>query len=112
LVTHGTTTATYTTNTVLGPLRLSAHGTYWVKWNDPTASTGWAGPYTQEGQPYPTGTITHTYDGVGTYAVTVRETWTATWVLGPAHGVLAGLATQATIPNLNVQQIQAVITNS
>jgi hypothetical protein len=112
LVTDGSTSAAYNTNTVLGPLHLAAHGTYWVRWNDPTSSASWQGPYTSEGQPYPAGAITHIYDNVGSYTVIVRETWTATWTLGPARGVLAGLVTQAIIPDLNVQQIQAVITNN
>ena len=111
LVTHGTTKpAMYTFNTPLGQLTVSATGTYLVNWGD-QYQPGWQGPYTTEGQPYPNGHIAHTYDYVGTYTITVREQWTATWRLAGATGTLTGLQTTATIPNFRVEQLQAVITN-
>ncbi len=70
----------------------------------------WTGPFAQEGRPYPDGNIVHTYDNTGTATVTVQEVWTATWALGPAHGVLGALRTSATIAGFPVQQIQAVLT--
>jgi hypothetical protein len=111
LVTNGTLhPAPYQTNTPLGPLTIVATGTYSVDWGDNSSPT-WTGPYRQEGQAYPNGTISHTFDNVGTVTITVVENWTATWTLGPDHGVLPNLETRAAIPNLQIRQLQAVITN-
>lgn len=105
LVTGGTTSpAPFTENTILGPLSVTPHGQYTVDWGDGTTT----GPFSQEGAPWPTGTITHTYDNVGTYTVTVTENWTATWSLGPAGGTLGGLVTTGAIPNFAVRQIQGI----
>jgi hypothetical protein len=97
----------WTRATPLGPLRITAVGTYTVDWGDATAPTG---PYTTPGGPFPTGLITHTYDSVGTVVITVREDWTATWTIGAAHGTLTDLHTTGTLPDFAVRQIQAVIT--
>jgi hypothetical protein len=96
----------YTEGTPAGALAVHAHGTYYVNWGD-GATTG---PYDTEGEPYPNGNISHAYDNVGYYTVTVTVQWTATWALGPAHGLLGGLHTEATIPDFPVRQSQAVIT--
>jgi len=110
LVTGGTVAPAATTNpTPLGPLTITPEGTYWVDWGD---GGGWTGPYHGEGRPWPAGTITHTYDTAGTATIRVRETWTATWSLGAAHGTLTGLTTAATIPALPVRQLQTVLTNN
>jgi len=92
--------------TVVGPLNISAKGVYEVDWGDGSVT----GPYTAEGLPYPNGNIAHTYDDVGSYTVTVIETWTATWSLGVAAGTLEQLHTQGVIDAFPVRQIQAVIT--
>ena len=97
----------WTRPTPLGPLRITAHGTYTVNWGDSTTPTG---PYATTGGPYPTGLITHTYDTVGTPTITVREDWTATWTIGTAGGTLTNLHTTGTLPDFDVRQIQAVIT--
>ncbi len=111
LVTNGTTAPpTYTANTPLGALTVVVTGTYRVDWGDGT-SPAWAGPYPYEGQPWPAGRITHTYDYTGTYGVTVEEDWTAVWHLAGTGGTLTGLHTTATIPNFRVEQLQAVLTN-
>ena len=73
------------TKTPLGPLSITAHGSYVIDWGDGTSPT-WNGPYQQEGLPYPNGIVIHTYDNVGTVTVTVQEVWTATWRLGAATG--------------------------
>ncbi len=110
LVTGGATAPASTNNaTPIGQLNITPIGTYWVNWGD---GGGWSGPYPHEGLPWPNGTISHTYDTVGTATVTVRETWTATWSLGPANGTLSGLTTTATIPNLPIRQLQTVLTNN
>ncbi|HWE54488.1 MAG TPA: hypothetical protein VG435_03205 [Acidimicrobiales bacterium] len=111
LVTHGQTRPAATTeNTPLGPLTVSATGSYEVDWGDGSAPR-WTGPYAAEGEPYPNGQITHTFDDAGTFTVTVQETWTATWTLAGQTGVLTGLHTTGTIPGFQVQQAQAVIGN-
>jgi hypothetical protein len=111
LVTGGTVApARYQRPTPLGPLVITARGSYLVDWGDGTLPT-WTGPYVQEGAPYPNGNIFHTYDNTGPVTVIVREVWMATWALGPAHGALNALQTTATIPAFPVSQLQAVITN-
>ncbi|MGH9078075.1 MAG: hypothetical protein ACRDY0_11615, partial [Acidimicrobiales bacterium] len=107
LVTNGTVSPpAYSETTVLGPLSVAASGSYSVDWGDGASS----GPFASEGQPYPSGNIAHTYDVVGSYTVTVTESWIAHWQLGAASGDLAQLQTQARIPSLAVGQVQAVIT--
>jgi hypothetical protein len=111
LVTGGTLhPAPYQANTPLGPLTIIATGSYSVDWGD-GSSPAWTGPFREEGLPYPDGNIVHTFDNVGTVTITVVENWTATWTLGPDRGVLPDLQTRATIPNLQIRQLQAVITN-
>lgn len=111
LVTNGTTSPpTYSEATPLGPLTVTAVGTYRVNWGDPGAP-GWTGPYAEEGQPWPNGQITHVYEYSGTDDVTVEEDWTATWQLAGARGNLSGLHTAATIHGFKVEQLQAVLTN-
>jgi hypothetical protein len=99
--------APWTTGTPLGPLTITATGAYFVDWGDPSGT--WSGPFNHEGAAWPNGTITHVYDFVGNYAVTVAQLWTATWTLGNQHGTLTQLLTQATIAGFPVQQVQAVI---
>jgi hypothetical protein len=110
LVTGGTIRpAPFVRPTPLGLLTIRASGTYSVDWGDGSTPT-WTGPYQQEGQPWPTGTITHTFDVAGTYQVTLRETWTAVWTLAGTGGVLAALHTQASVDGFRVEQLQALIT--
>ncbi|MHB8506941.1 MAG: hypothetical protein ACYDEN_14690 [Acidimicrobiales bacterium] len=92
--------------TPLGGLSITIQGSYSVAWGDGTTT----GPYGTPGGPWPTGTITHTYDVVGSYTIAVSETWTARWSLGGASGTLADLVTTGTIPAFAVRQIEAVQT--
>ena len=100
--------APWTKPTPFGTLSITAVGTYTVQWGDGTTS----GPYTTTGGPYPSGTITHTYDNTGTVTITVNEEWHATWRIGGFHGGLGGLHTTGDIPGFVVRQLQAVITQS
>ncbi|MHB1533810.1 MAG: hypothetical protein ACYC1D_04200 [Acidimicrobiales bacterium] len=111
LVTGGTTAPpAWSENTPLGPLRIQAVGEYFVDWGDGT-SPALAGPYDVEGQAWPVGGVSHTYDVVGVDTVTVDERWTARWSLAGATGSLGQLQTQATIVGLPVRQVEAVLTN-
>lgn len=100
--------APWTKPTPFGTLSITAVGTYTVQWGDGTTS----GPYSTTGGPYPSGTITHTYDNTGTVTITVTEQWHATWRIGAFHGTLGGLHTTGDIPGFVVRQLQAVITQS
>ncbi len=90
--------------TELGPIEVHATGAYYVDWGDGTPEEG---PFSFEGEPYPTGRMVHTYRDTGTYTVTVRVAWSADWGLGGDSGTVPGLRTEASIP-LEVRQLQAV----
>ena len=105
LETRGEIAHTYTNDTVFGPLRINATGSYTVNWGDGTTT----GPHTFEGKPWPSGQITHDYLDVGNYDVVVTERWTATWALDGESGVLRTLQTTGTIGAFPVEQLQAVI---
>lgn len=98
----------WTKPTPFGTLRITAVGTYTVDWGDGTTS----GPYSTTGGPYPSGTITHTYDNTGTVTITVTQQWHATWRIGGFHGRLGGLHTTGDLPGFVIRQLQAVITQS
>lgn len=91
--------------TPLGTLSIEARGTVVVDWGD---GTGWQGPYAVPGAPWPSGTITHAWDGQGRYDVTVAEDWSATWSLQGQSGSLSGLRTVGTLPGFPVRQLEAV----
>jgi hypothetical protein len=105
LETRGRTSYTYMNDTALGPLVITATGSYSVDWGDGETS----GPHSIEGQPWPDGAITHEYQTVGRHNVAVTERWTATWRLGGQSGVLRALETTGRIDNFPVEQIQAVV---
>jgi hypothetical protein len=105
LETHASTTRQFSNPTPLGPLTISARGTFLVDWGD---ASGQQGPYDTAGAPWPDGQITHAWDDVGRYDVTVVEVWTATWSLAGADGSLAALRTQATIRQFEVRQLESV----
>lgn len=104
LVTGGQLTETFGTTTVFGPLALDATSTISVDWGDGTVS----GPYTTLGAPYPDGEITHTYAYSGEYDITLTQTWTATWVIGPDSGTLGPRSTTRTLEDFPVFEIEAV----
>lgn len=101
------TTAHFEHDTPLGPLTIDAHSQVWVDWGD---GHGLEGPHDGPGQPWPDGTITHTWTTAAHYDVRVAERWTATWALAGTRGQLAGLATEGRIDAFEVRQLQAVRT--
>ncbi len=105
LETRGEIAHTYNNDTVFGPLRINATGSYTVAWGDGTTT----GPHSFEGKPWPAGQITHDYLDVGAYDIVVTEKWTATWSLDGESGVLRTLQTTGRIEDFPVEQLQAVI---
>lgn len=90
-------------STPLGSLSIAAHGTFVVDWGDGQTAT-----FTTPGGPWPTGTVTHTWDNVGSYHVSVTEDWTATWSLGGQQGTLAALHTRGAIPAFQARQLESI----
>jgi hypothetical protein len=105
LETGGEINHIYNRDTVFGPLKIDATGTYSVDWGDGTTT----GPHSFEGKPWPDGKITHEYSDVGLYNVVVTEKWAANWSLDGQSGMLRTLQTAGSINSFPVQQIQAVI---
>ncbi len=95
----------FSNQTPLGTLAIAATGRLYVDWGD---GTGWQGPYSTAGGPWPLGTITHTWDSPGPYTVTVQERWSATWALGGSTGSLSSLATVGAIPAFEVRELESV----
>jgi hypothetical protein len=105
LETHAPTTRQFSNPTPLGPLTIAARGTFLVDWGDGTGSQG---PYDTAGAPWPDGQITHAWDDVGRYDVTVVEVWTATWSLAGTNGDLAALRTRGAIRQFEIRQLESV----
>jgi hypothetical protein len=105
LETHAATTRQFSNPTPLGPLTIAARGTFLVDWGDGTGSQG---PYDTAGAPWPDGQITHAWDDVGRYDVTVVEVWTATWSLAGTNGDLAALRTRGAIRQFEIRQLESV----
>jgi hypothetical protein len=79
----GSRTLTFTTNTPVGPVTVSAVGTISIE-----TPTGLQGPYLTLGGPYPDGTILYTSQTPGTFLLSATETWTASYRLGGTSGPL------------------------
>ena len=105
LETNGELRHVYTNRTAVGPLEITATGSYYVDWGDGETT----GPYRVEGKPWPDGEITHEYQWAGIYNIVLTERWTATWRLGGESGTLRELRTTGRIDDFRVTQIQAVI---
>src|SRR2546421_395935 len=105
LETHAQTERQFSNPTPLGPLTISARGTFLVDWGD---GTGQQGPYDTAGAPWPDGHITHSWDDIGRYDVRVVEVWTATSSLAGTHGSLAALRTEGAIQRFEVRQLESV----
>ena len=106
LETGGTLSYTYTEQSTFGTLRIDASGSYTVDWGDGETD----GPFRSEGLSWPSGQITHEYQSIGRYDVSVRERWEATWSLGGESGASCGpWKPPAPFADFPVEQIQAVI---
>lgn len=92
--------------TPLGELIITARATYDVDWGDGARSTAATGPCTA----WPDGTVEHTYDETGTYAISVDEDWHVTWTLGHDSGTFQDVITSGTLQRLEVRQVQGVVT--
>jgi len=96
--------------TILGPLTITATGAeIEVDWGDGTTSNT-VDPAL--GGPWPNGDITHSYTDVGTVTITVTQYWTGTWSIpriGAGGTFTKRLEQTATIPDFDVEQVQAVI---
>ena len=104
LETRAPTTQTFTRDTPLGPLTITATGEFLVDWGDGTRT----GPHTNAGAPWPEGRITHGYTTARTVDVVVTEQWRATWALAGRTGNLTALRTEGSIEDLPVREVQAV----
>ena len=104
LETRAPMTQTFTRDTPLGPLTITATGEFLVDWGDGTTS----GPHSDAGAPWPDGRITHGYTRTGLVDVVVTEQWRATWRLGGSSGALTALRTEGRIADLPVHEVQAV----
>ncbi len=91
--------------TPLGTLAITARATYNVDWGDGTTSLRQPG---SSCTPWPGGKVDHTYDYVGTYTVSVVETWQVTWTLGAASGSFQDVQTTGTLARFHVHQVEAV----
>jgi hypothetical protein len=104
LETQAPLTQTFTRDTPLGPLTITATGSFLVDWGDGTST----GPHAYAGAPWPDGRITHGYTDAGTVNVVLTERWQATWSLAGRTGTLTALQTEGRIQDLPVREVQAV----
>ena len=104
LETRAPMTQTFTRDTPLGPLTITATGAFLVDWGDGTST----GPHADAGAPWPDGRITHGYTRATTVDVVVAEQWQATWALAGRTGNLTALRTEGRIEDLPVREVQAV----
>ncbi|MGI8574780.1 MAG: hypothetical protein ACR2MA_05430 [Egibacteraceae bacterium] len=98
---------TATIATPAGPLALHVTSHYTVTWGEGEPET-----HGVEGGPWPDGDITHLYQTVGYYDVTVTQVFRARWrpagTNGPWRPLPTTRTTSSTIPDFTVTQIQAV----
>jgi hypothetical protein len=91
--------------TELGPITVTFTGRYVVDWGDGTPTTR----HDLEGQPWPDGSIVHTYVNAATYNVIVAIEWRADWQIGTIQDrITDGLRSETRINNFEVRQLQAV----
>jgi len=63
------------------------------------------------GGPYPHGQIAHVYSDVGLVTITVTQSWEGSWAIPAldAFGDFEPVERSATIPEFEVEQVQAVV---
>ncbi|MEX1177160.1 MAG: hypothetical protein WEB09_01745 [Nitriliruptor sp.] len=89
-------------------VEVDATATFTVRWGDDTVT----GPHDDPGEPYPDGTVTHTYTHAGRYDIAVTDTWTIRWRFtgdGWNEAFRAELA-PSTLPGFEIDERQAVRT--
>lgn len=91
-------------DTPFGPLTLVAAAEVTVDWGDGTV----AGPYRTPGTAWPDGEISHVWQVVGDYDVTVTYDWVVEWSFAGANGTLP-LDQVATLSEYPVIELQPVI---
>lgn len=66
---------------------------------------------TEPGMPWPAGTLTHTYQRVGTYGITLATTWSATYTVAgdPVVRAVPGTATTTSTSQLEVRERRAYL---
>jgi hypothetical protein len=109
---HMPTEQIYTYNdTNFGDVTMHLYGTVSVDWGDGSA----VDKYHDGGADFPNSDIGHSYTTVGHYRITATASWTAQITIGPYQGgfydlVIGGVTTSGQIPDFQVIQLQAVIT--
>lgn len=91
--------------TPLGLLKVHARSDVFVDWGD---GKGLQGPYRGPSGPWPNGNITYSWPDARRYDVKVVQRWVATWELAGASDEVANLATEGTLEDFEVRQLQAV----
>lgn len=91
--------------TPLGLLKVNARSEVFVDWGD---GKGLQGPYRGPGGPWPNGNITYSWTDARRYDVKVVQHWVATWELAGARDEVRNLATEGTLEDFEVRQLQAV----
>ena len=83
----------------------SATGSSRVDWGDGTVTS-----HEVAGAPYPDGQVTHVWTDVGSYDITVTDTWTVDYDAEIVSGQLTGTLDAVTLPGFEVTERRAVRT--
>ena len=100
----GPTTVMFNDPLLAEPIYIDATPTYEVNWGDSNVDTT-----TSNGGP--SSDLYNVYEDIGFYDIHVTAHWEATWRVGQTglvQGELSGLSTEATLPRLEIDDIQAV----
>lgn len=79
------------------PIHINLEARYQWNFGDGTSTES-----TLPGAPYPAGTITHSYERSGEYAVKLIVTWSGTWRAGAISGPIDGSIRQNFARSLNI----------
>ncbi|MEX1178167.1 MAG: hypothetical protein WEB09_06870, partial [Nitriliruptor sp.] len=84
-------------------VQLSATGASTVDWGDGTITTHDSG-----GTGYPDGAVSHVYTDAAIVDITVTDTWTVAYEAGPFVGSITAPLLPVTLPDVEIQERQAV----